>query len=196
MSDIGVRKVAWSHYQLIKFMSSLVDSLAYLHANGVIHSDIHTDNIMVTENNTPIIIDFGLACTPTTGTGCHNGGKVVYMAPELFNPSLTASATNKIDVYSLGMSFYWLLYNGLPFTFDHLYSYYMEMRNPLVVKKSHYPTLPQKSIDFLKKNYNFILKMIDPNAKTRPTITQVQKMISDELMASRAVDKGDWVVLE
>ena len=49
------------------FCRDMAFALDYLHMNNVVHNDVHPGNIMLQEDLTPILIDFGLAqilCTP------------------------------------------------------------------------------------------------------------------------------------
>lgn len=47
--------------EAFRITSELVDALAYIHNEGVYHRDIKPDNIVVTHEGKPILIDFGLA---------------------------------------------------------------------------------------------------------------------------------------
>ncbi|CAO3567067.1 unnamed protein product [Mortierella alpina] len=72
--------------------------LAYLHFQGIIHCDIKSSNILLTEHQEARICDFGLA-TRAGESGI--GGTLQWMAPELLqDPPLY---TGKSDVYALGM---------------------------------------------------------------------------------------------
>ncbi|KAF9272024.1 hypothetical protein BGZ68_002813, partial [Mortierella alpina] len=72
--------------------------LAYLHCQGIIHCDIKSSNILLTEHKEARICDFGLAMRTGDRGG---GGTLQWMAPELlWNPP---QYTEKSDVYALGM---------------------------------------------------------------------------------------------
>ncbi|KAF9949164.1 hypothetical protein BGZ70_001906 [Mortierella alpina] len=73
--------------------------LAYLHSQGIIHCDIKSANILLTEHKEARICDFGLAMR--VGEPGGGGGTLQWMAPELLcHPPLHSS---KSDVYALGM---------------------------------------------------------------------------------------------
>ncbi|KAF9291507.1 hypothetical protein BGZ68_003712 [Mortierella alpina] len=73
--------------------------LAYLHSLGIIHCDIKSPNILLTEHKEAKICDFGLAVK--VGESGGGGGTLQWMAPELLqNPP---QYTSKSDVYALGM---------------------------------------------------------------------------------------------
>ncbi|KAF9284572.1 hypothetical protein BGZ68_004607, partial [Mortierella alpina] len=72
--------------------------LAYLHCQGIIHCDIKSSNILLTQHKEARICDFGHALRVGESGG---GGTLQWMAPELLqNPPLY---TSKSDVYALGM---------------------------------------------------------------------------------------------
>ncbi|CAO3568989.1 unnamed protein product [Mortierella alpina] len=72
--------------------------LAYLHSQGIVHCDIKSSNILLTEHKEARICDFGLAMRVGESGG---GGTLQWMAPELLqNPP---HYTDKSDVYALGM---------------------------------------------------------------------------------------------
>ncbi|KAF9952696.1 hypothetical protein BGZ70_000535, partial [Mortierella alpina] len=72
--------------------------LAYLHSRGIIHCDIKSSNILLTEHKEARICDFGLAMRVGESGG---GGTLQWMAPELLlDPP---QYTGKSDVYALGM---------------------------------------------------------------------------------------------
>jgi serine/threonine protein kinase len=45
----------------------LIEAINYLHANGISHRDIKTDNVMIGENGLVKLIDFGFATTVVKG---------------------------------------------------------------------------------------------------------------------------------
>lgn len=86
----------------------LIQTLANLHAEDLVHGDIKPPNIIVRSKTLqPVIIDFGLVCFVAEQKTCPRSGTRVFMAPEVFELN---QVYPKSDLFSLGMSFYVSLY--------------------------------------------------------------------------------------
>ncbi|KAG9442715.1 hypothetical protein H6P81_018569 [Aristolochia fimbriata] len=82
-------------------------ALSYLHCGcprPVIHRDVKSSNILISENFEPVLSDFGLALwAPTTSAAATHSdvlGTFGYLAPEYF---MYGKVSDKIDVYSFGV---------------------------------------------------------------------------------------------
>ncbi|MBN2271401.1 MAG: serine/threonine protein kinase [Sedimentisphaerales bacterium] len=113
-NDLTERRVA-------DLMCTICRALSHAHQNGVIHRDIKPSNIMVTEDGSPHVVDFGLAMnileTDASGTVSIAGevtGTPAYMSPE----QATGKRENidtRTDVYSIGVVFYRVLTGSFPY---------------------------------------------------------------------------------
>lgn len=82
---------------------------------GIIHRDLSTDNILITEDGEAKLIDFGIARAAgvTTLTTTTSIGKEFYIAPEVeFGSDAVFSPT--ADIYSFGVCLYELVMTGRP----------------------------------------------------------------------------------
>lgn len=98
-------KITFSIYQI-------AEGFRFLHFKRIIHRDIKPKNILITDDVTIEICDFGISklMTPEEQTMTLGLGTQKFMAPELINEN--PHYTEKIDVYSFGFLIYFILNNG------------------------------------------------------------------------------------
>nr|QCW06543.1 serine/threonine-protein kinase B-raf-like protein [Pinctada imbricata] len=105
---------------LIEIARQTAQGMDYLHAKSIIHRDLKSNNIFLTDNYTVKIGDFGLATMKTRWSGSHQfqqpTGSILWMAPEVIRMKETNPYTNQSDVYAFGIVIYELLTGSLPYT--------------------------------------------------------------------------------
>lgn len=98
--------------QLLAITRDISSGLAYVHQKRIIHGDIKPDNIMITYDMIPKLVDFGIACE-TTNTCCQSlSGTPDYRAPEVVK---TGTRCFESDMWSLGVTLYYLATGRYPF---------------------------------------------------------------------------------
>ncbi|MBO0894977.1 Stk1 family PASTA domain-containing Ser/Thr kinase [Arthrobacter sunyaminii] len=112
----------------LALLDAVVDGLAAAHDAGLIHRDVKPENVLLADNGSIKIADFGLARAVSTSTNTGTlVGTVAYLAPELVTGT---GADERSDVYSAGIMLYEMLTGVQPFTgtvpiqvaFQHVHS--------------------------------------------------------------------------
>lgn len=102
---------------LIELAERLIAAYAHLHAQGVIHGDVHPRNVLVDGDGKVTIIDYGLAGRPTAPGSAQvfgvRGGIDFFMEPEIASARLARRPDPPLsfegEQYSLGALLYLLL---------------------------------------------------------------------------------------
>lgn len=95
------------------FFAQIIDGLAHMHEKNVAHLDLKPENIMVDDDLTIKIVDFGFATKTDCGILTEYMGTKPYMAPELIERR--GYDGKKADMFSLGVILYFLTTGYYPF---------------------------------------------------------------------------------
>jgi serine/threonine protein kinase len=101
--------------EVVRILLKLADALGHLHARGVVHLDLKPQNIVMTADNMPRLIDFGVAQPSGQVQERVDGfayGTAAYLSPE---QAKGERLDQRSDVYSLGCVVYELLTGRTPF---------------------------------------------------------------------------------
>ena len=101
-----------------EIVAQVADALAAAHAAGLVHRDIKPANVMVADDGSVKVLDFGIARamdSPTLTQASAVLGTAAYMSPE---QALGQRVDERSDIYSLGCVLYALLAGHPPFRGD------------------------------------------------------------------------------
>ena len=102
--------------QTVRLAAELGRGLDALHEHGILHRDVKPSNVLLAEDGTAALSDFGLARASDSTRITHDGqlvGTPHYLAPELIEG---AEATRASDLYALGCLLYECVAGEPPFT--------------------------------------------------------------------------------
>ncbi len=112
--DLNRNLRAGLHIQnVLAVVKDIAVALEYAHGKGVVHGDVKPENILITEQGTAMLTDFGIATRPG---GVVDAG-VVRGSPGYLSPEQAAgrSIDGRSDFFSLGVVLYLMLTGRLPF---------------------------------------------------------------------------------
>jgi serine/threonine protein kinase len=160
MAGGDLRSARLSELQIKMAAMQMLAGAQYLHGLGYIHRDIKPANFVFDSNDDVKIIDFGLCATwkPSGKRMQRQCGTHGFMSPEMCKHQ---GYTNKTDLWSLGVSIFYLLETELPFDRDSD----TPPSQPEVDAR-----IESCSFGMLAKHFLRSLLKVDPNA--RPTAEQ------------------------
>jgi parallel beta-helix repeat protein len=100
----------------VAIIRGVAEGLRYAHGQGIVHRDIKPANIMIAEDGTPKISDWGLSKAEGTKQSGIIGFSLEYAAPEQLAPNLYGEPGPATDIYQLGVLFYEMLAGHVPFS--------------------------------------------------------------------------------
>lgn len=104
---LAARQGPPSQTEFDRIVPPLLEALALIHNEGVLHRDIAPDNIFIRKNGTPVLLDFG-AAREAIG---HHSKSISAIVKEGFSPLEQYSSASKAqgawtDIYAMGATLY------------------------------------------------------------------------------------------
>jgi len=146
---IGERKL--SEEEILKIATQIAEGLNAAHKKDIIHRDIKSDNIMLTEDGQVKIMDFGLAKLKGVSKLTKAGttlGTMQYMSPEQVQGQ---EVDQRSDIFSFGVVLYEMITGQLPFKGEYeaavVYSIINETPEPITEHRTDIPEGLQRIVD-------------------------------------------------
>lgn len=173
----------------------VISALDYLNSQGIGHFDLKQENVLLSKSRSLYLCDFALALIPEADDK-HNQrfrGTPEYIAPEMLLASLNSAAVTlgtPVDAWALGIFLCETVFGSYPFlsTPD---SNYVQSVYEKIIRFSEYknessrtkallqlmPTvsLGQNEDSVERQLFLVVVKLLDPNPKTRMTVADLKK---------------------
>ena len=138
---------------IINYATQIAEGLEAAHKKGIVHRDIKSQNIMITEDNKVKIMDFGLAKIAGGSQLTKLGttvGTLVYMSPE---QARGEEVDHRSDIWSYGVVLYEMLTGEMPFKgeYEQAVAYSILNEEPGEIIKSD-PDIPDALLQVVKNS--------------------------------------------
>ncbi len=119
LKDVLKQRGRFPWPEAVALMAEILDGVGHAHAQGVVHRDLKTSNVIIEDGSgRPRIIDFGLAKDLHSDAHLTQAGAIVgtpfYLSPEQIE-GRSAEVDARADVFALGVILYELLSGRRPF---------------------------------------------------------------------------------
>jgi serine/threonine protein kinase len=191
MKDLLLKYKNFSEQVIKIYTKQLLSGLDYLHTNGVVHRDLKSANVLITEDSTLKLTDFG-CCRKfnSVKNPCSKSfkGSPFWMAPEIVKSEPHGLPA---DIWSLGCLVIEMVTGEPPWS---NYSKNGSQILKLISEDGNLPDIPQTSPE-LKE---FILLCLQRDPNKRPTAAQLCNhcfLIEEETVKYYDIGKNNYLIL-
>lgn len=162
ISQVVQSKGAFSELEALSIFIRLLEAFSYMHSKSCIHRDVKPSNIMLRQDGSICVIDFGIAKDSKTSTG-HTVGRIVgtdgYMSPEQANGY---NIDTRTDIYSLGCLLHYML------TGSHAIAKQSNDYDTIcAILENDFPLVSDKGFAVSDRTQKAILKAVNKNMTLR-----------------------------
>lgn len=133
-----------SNDEAVRIMGQILLAMRLAHTRGIVHRDLKPQNVLLTQDGTAKVTDFGIAVafaeTSLTQTNSMLGS-VHYLSPEQARGS---KATVQSDIYAMGIILFEMLTGRIPYDGDSAVTIALQhFQKPLPLIREENPRVPQ-----------------------------------------------------
>jgi serine/threonine-protein kinase len=153
----------------------LAQGLDHAHSEGIFHRDLKPANVVLTNDGTPRLVDFGIAAAreAESFTTTNQLGTLPYLPPEVFRGERAEPAA--IDVYAFGLLIHEALTGRRPFALDpglpptaaSAAVGVLKLQAPALELPAQYP----------ERLRDLVRRATDPDPKARPPMREVRETL-------------------
>ena len=166
--------------ETLAMFTVLCEAVAYAHKHQMVHRDIKPDNIILTADRDPILLDFGIAKLMSGNSktlAATTLGTATYMAPE---QAKEGDIDHRADIYSLGVMLFELVSGEPPFQAESNMALFLKHLNQSP------PSLAKMGVDVPKLLVQIIERALAKEPHER--FQQVEEMASAIALATADLD--------
>lgn len=137
--------------QAIDFAIQIAQGLQAAHEHHTIHRDIKPQNIIISNNGTLKVTDFGIARAASSSTTTTNNtmGSIHYISPEQARGGFS---DERSDIYSMGITMYEMITGHVPFEGENNVAIaLMHIQGEMISPREYYPDIPTSLEKIIRK---------------------------------------------
>ncbi len=130
--------------EILRIARAVADALIYAHAHGVLHRDVKTSNILIDQDASAYLTDFGLARLAYSGESTLSRDMLIG-SPQYISPEQAKGEPVDIrsDIYSFGIVLFEMFTGRVPFAGETPYATIMShINDPVPSARSFNPSIP------------------------------------------------------
>lgn len=162
-------------HRAVGIMQQILSGIGYAHQQGIVHRDMSPSNILISQNDTPRIMDFGISIM-TEGMDTRDNdlsGTPCYMSPEHFSKNPIGPCS---DIFSIGLIFYEMLIGKPAIQADNDYAVMFKIANEAIPAPSKENEGIDQGLD------SVVLRALEKDPDTRYADAFQMKRALDEYM--------------
>jgi eukaryotic-like serine/threonine-protein kinase len=165
---------------IVRIAQDIAAALGFAHAQGVIHRDLKTDNVLIRSDGSAVITDFGIA-RAVSGYVASTGVNMTIGTPHYLSPEQAQGREldPRVDFYALGVTLYKAATGDVPFTSSDWFELArMHVEDPP-------PPLRKKRPDLSKRFERVVLKCLAKHPDDRYQSAEALQADLREVMEKR-----------
>ncbi|OAX33312.1 kinase-like protein [Rhizopogon vinicolor AM-OR11-026] len=158
-------------------LKQITEGLKYLHDKNVIHGDLTSNNVLIADDGSPRLADFGISniVKQSNSTFSYHTGAVRWVAPEFIitqEDQTIQCGTKSSDMYALGGIMLQVLYGKQP---------YWWLKNAVHVVSAKFKDLEpiNDSLQIQPTHLDFMRRCWSPNTEVRPSVDDVLNFLQE-----------------
>ena len=168
----------------LSILKNLASALIHIHDKGIVHGDLNPTNVLISEDGTAKLADFGFARNATSNLP-YSGGNPFYMPPEIAKNEGEAPPTQKIDLFSFGLVILATYYGSLPK--PDISNRVREMNGrPVIIPETERRASLIEAVEKIMPHnlFKFAVQCIHTNPEVRPHAREFPLVHTQKLVAS------------
>ncbi|EUC56484.1 tyrosine kinase family catalytic domain protein [Rhizoctonia solani AG-3 Rhs1AP] len=140
-----LHKSTYSLTERLQLCTQITSGVAYLQGKKIVHGDLKATNILMSDTNTPCIVDFGCSTIKDQSLAFRSSdlvsnGTIRWTAPEILLGVNKGKPSHEADIYSLGMTIFEVMTGSIP---------YNDTTEPIALTRILQGIVPERPVEYI-----------------------------------------------